>query len=139
MEHILLPEKYPGFLERFTKSQYGGSFKDYCEMTAPYFDELELCPEGAANAAVRFVDSVENSLPRLFGRKLAIYDICRFLFLYTVPASLGRKTDAGNSFADALVAEWNRRFTNDTLSKAGFSEINSGFKTRIMGFDIGRD
>lgn len=136
MEHILLPEKYPGYLERFTKAEYGYSFRKYCGETESFFAQLELEPDTIPQAVKDFLAAAESSLPRLFGRKLAIYDISRFLFIYTVPAAQELGGEAGRRFADALIAEWNGRYPDAILNKAAFSEINSGFKTRIMGFDV---
>lgn len=136
MEHILLPEKYPGYLQRFTKNEYSPSFKNYCALTDSFFSNLELYPGGTDEAVRAFVDSVPAALPRFFGKKLALYDIRRFLFLYTIPAALHRETDACSHFADGLIGEWNSRYPDNTLSKATFSELFGGFKTRIMGFDV---
>ena len=88
MEHILLPEKYPGYIARFTKHEYSPCFKNYCTLTDSFFSQLELYPESINAAIESFVDNITASLPRFFGKKLALYDISRFLFLYTVPAAL---------------------------------------------------
>lgn len=136
MEHILLPEKYPGYLERFTKSEYAQEFKKYCYSTESFFAGIENKTIDAEAAAKDFVSFIGGSLPRIFGRKLALYDIRRFLFLYTVPAVLARGSQEAGLFADALIAEWNRCYGFEPLSKTDFSTLNSGFKTRIMGFDI---
>ena len=136
MEHILLPEKYPGYLQRFTKIEYSPSFKKYCADTDSFFSQLEFYPDDTDEAVMTFMDSVPSALPRFFGRKLALYDIRRFLFLYTIPAALHRESDACSHFADRLIVEWNSRYPDNTLSKATFSELFGGFKTRIMGFDV---
>lgn len=136
MEHILLPEKYPGYLARFTKSEYSPSFKSYCSLTDSFFSQLELCPEGTDAAVKELLNSVSAALPRFFGKKLALYDIRRFLFLYTIPAALHRESDACTHFIERLIAEWNALYPDNTLSKTTFSELFSGFKTRIMGFDV---
>ena len=136
MEHVLLPEKYPGYIARFTKHEYSPCFKNYCTLTDSFFSQLELYPESINAAIESFVDNITASLPRFFGKKLALYDISRFLFLYTVPAALHRESDACSQFADRLIVEWNTRYPDITLSKATFSELFSGFRTRIMGFEI---
>ena len=136
MEHILLPEKYPGYLERFTKNDYSPCFKNYCALTDGFFSKLELCPDCIDAAVMTFMESIAAALPRFFGKKLALYDIRRFLFLYTIPAALHRESDACSHFADRLIEEWNSRYPDNTLSKATFSELFGGFRTRIMGFDV---
>ena len=136
MEHILLPEKYPGYLERFTKNEYSPCFKNYCALTDGFFSRIELYPDGIDAASKEFMDCISASLPRFWGKKLAIYDVRRFLFLYTIPAALHRESDACSQFADRLIVDWNMRYPDNTLSKASFSELFSGFKTRIMGFDV---
>ena len=136
MEHILLPEKYAGYLERFTKAEYSGSFKSYCMLAEPFFTKLELCPESTEAAAAELVDYAETTLPRFFGRKLALHDIRTFLFVYTIPAALNRESRVCHSFADSLIEKWNSRHSDIVLNKATFSELFGGFRTRIMGFDV---
>ena len=139
MDHILLPEKYAGYLEKFTKHEYSHNFKKYCALSESFFDELEREPGKSKKAAMDFVSSIEKSLPGFWGRKLAIYDLCRFLFLYTVPAALNRNNEESRLFASELAAEWNSRFPKNPLNISDFSGLFNGFRTTIMGFDIGRN
>lgn len=136
---LMLPEKYPGYLERFTKSEYAGCFKGYYNAVQPLFDELANGSIDAAGCACDFVEHIVSRIPKVLKRRLVSYDICHFLFLYTVPSALQHGSEAAQIFADELMNRWNERFPKYPLKKTSFSEINGGFRTRIMGFEIGRD
>lgn len=137
--HALLPEKYHGYLERFTKSEYPASFDAYSRDINHIFEEMDGGFMDAERCAADFVEHIAGRIPKILRRNLVAYDVSRFLFLYTVPAALQYGSGVGQPFADALIEQWNQRFPKNLLKKANFSDLHSGFKTRIMGFDMGRD
>lgn len=137
--YSLLPEKYPGYLERFTKSEYAGCFAAYYRDVQPLFDELANGCADAACCAADFVEHIVGRIPKVLKRGLISYDICHFLFLYTVPSALQHGSEEALNFANELMNQWNSRFPKYPLKKISFPEINGGFRTKIMGFDIGRD
>ena len=134
---ILLPEKYAGYLERFTKASYPGAFDDYCDTVAPFFSALESVPEESARAAEQLMELAGTMLPKRFGRRTAIFDIKSFLVLYIAPAALKRGTQPCLDFAQALTEQWNALYPQEKMSITPFAEIYAGFKNRIFGFEIG--
>jgi len=132
----LIPEKYPYYLENFTRSNYSGVYKKYCSEAEYFFMELDAAPEACGNAAASLIEHITNLLPRRFGRKLKFFDLKQFLFLYIVPAAISHGSESSIEFVDAVQKCWNAKYPDDMLKAARFEEINGSFNDAFMGFQF---
>ena len=127
-----------GWLERFTRRDYDGAFADYCRrFLLPWREAVTAAGEAGAEAlAESLLDAMEArwKRERLWNRSQVRGEMKQVLVVYLSPMLL--EEPALRRFAGVLRDGWNRRRPGDAYHVAGYQRIRSGFKLRIMGFEL---
>lgn len=128
-------------LEQFKKDKYADAFKICCTRNEYIMEAIEKLYKVSENReevirkiADNFASSVDAELNKL-GRKKAIENqLVEYNFrmaTYVIPSILEYGGMSSDILADEILAAWRRQFPKTNLGKAGFEEINGGFKRKL--------
>ena len=135
MEELLnavLDGKY--WLNGFHRKSYAKYFKEYYERYAGAF---------AAAAAqdgfgAQFADALSEKLKkvRFWNRAGARADAKMVLVAYLLPMLRGAEDPACQALCTAFCERWNSCNPKDTVKAASYDTIVSGFRNRVLSFEI---
>lgn len=112
------------------RDEHGHYFSEMME----YMEAAEDKESAAKEIASEFVNRVEGNYKikgRINGRIQA--DLNFFMIYYTFPALLMTSRDHAKTVADAVCAEWGRRFKDSKINYADYDTIYAGFREKILG------
>ena len=141
-------DRLPGMLlntehafENFKKDKYPGAFRDFCERNDYVMEAIDKGyqlskdkTEYLRGISSDFVKKVDENLQQI-GRKKAIesklVDYNFIMATYVTPSLLEYGTSSTAALADEILASWKIQFPKTNLGKAGFEEINNGFRKKL--------
>ena len=125
-------------LKEFTRLNYASSFQDYCRRFLPdYLSAVRDAGEtGISKLADDLLDAMEKQWKqvRFWDRSLVRSETKQVIVGYLTPMLLS-EPDL-KPLAAALRDGWNSRWPKDIYHAAGYDTIRSGFKLRVLGFEI---
>lgn len=139
IESLLSRELFTTRLDagNFNASNYSEQFQKYLELFRP---ALECFQRGAKNhtdaAAEQFAgllfQKFMDELPGKKGKKPTDVFDCRFTITsLTIPSILSMDSEPTEKAADCFLKKWNGKFPKETLGKATYEQIQSGFKRKL--------
>ena len=130
----IIPFDIPDYLNGFNRRKYSQYFKQYEELSRPFFEALEVSGD-AQGFAEELEAQINGSIKGLFkGRQYC--DMQFFLMTYTVPAALKRGNQVCADFAEALRSAWAARHPDMAFKLADYDTFANGYNNTIFGFKV---
>ncbi len=146
MEHIeqglcdLLFET-AGDLNQFKRDTYKKFFLSLYEEQAEFFKDIEkeylestdqtAFVDQIASDFVDKVGSKYDELTKKSAKEQFVLDHNTAMVVYVLPCVLYLGGTSSKPLADAMVNQWNKRFTKYHINSGTFEDINGGFKTKL--------
>lgn len=126
------------WLQGFDRNHYEETFLAYQTRFAPdYREAVQAAGEAGLEAlADQLLDAMEAQWKRLhiWNRSAARMDTRQVIVGYLTPMLM--EETALRPFAAALRDRWKSRWAKEAYHAAGYERIRSGFKLKILGFEI---
>lgn len=130
----IIPADIPDYLNGFNRRKYSSFFKQYEELSRPFFEELEASGDAEAYAK-ELEEQIQAGIKGLFkGRQYC--DMQFFLMTYTAPAALERANETSSAFAEALKNAWAVRHPDMAFNIADYDTFANGYNNTIFGFKV---
>ena len=144
--HRLLSDIDHGMaMKKFKKDTYEDFFYNvyrqrmgdiYAMMKTMYKSENKEAEMHEAGAAFADYAKAEFKKQKFWRRNVFLSDMTFIVALYVFPGILEMQGEDDKRFVDIINEEWKKRFPGSDMQPGDFKKIQSGFRTRILGFDV---
>ncbi len=136
-------------LEYFKKDNYEEKFKEFCELSEPFFKEFDQLVSIASELestkdetisqicfqiSSLFVQNAKDlvSLEKnKYNKENCQINSNMFMVTYVLPSMLDQKSKDTQKLAQAIEENWATNFKNSNIKAATFESIKGGFKTKL--------
>ena len=123
--------------EDFFYNVYRQSMGDiYAMMKTMYKSENKETEMHEAGKAFAEYAHAEYKSKKFWKRSVFLSDMTFIVALYVFPGILEMQGEDDRRFVDVINEEWKVKFPSSDIQPGDFKKIQSGFRTRILGFDV---
>lgn len=129
----------PRYLERFTRREYTGAFREYTERFGQLYMGAVRETEGEESALRELADQLLNCLEngwrsqRFWNRGAVQAREKQMVVAYLTPMLVGLEEPLCGRFAEVLRDAWAARWPRDVYYVATYAQMQSGFRS-FLGF-----
>lgn len=130
------------WLERFTRRDYAGAFKEYTERFGPAYMEAARAAGGEEAALQALAEELLDALEagwkrrRFWDRATAKINDKQMLVEYLSPMLLGLEEPGCRRLAELVRDRWAARWPKDAYQAASYAKLMGGFRYAILGFEL---